>query len=91
MKIKIINNYTKNYIIYKVDFEKHTLEMIDKNGIEFNKDTILNMIFSDKNYNDFISWIRSRVGGKSIGECIKIARHNKLKSIKDDILVEVMN
>ena len=84
MKIKILNNSTNNYIIYNFDFVNHKMN-INKDYI--NNDNILNMIFENKNYDEVISWIRSRVGGKQINECIEIARTNNLKNLKDDLLI----
>ena len=87
MKIKFKNSYSGNYMIYDFDFESHKVELIKNKR---NYDIALGLILIGKNYNELINWIRSRVGGKSLKEAIEIAKNNELKSVKDDILVEIL-
>lgn len=85
MKIKVKNG--KNYIVYNLNIENKELIILEKN---MENDIILNAIFKEKNYDDFISWLSSRVGGKELNEVIEIAKYNKLKTYKDKILVEIL-
>lgn len=85
MKIKVKNG--KNYIVYNLNIENKELIILEKN---MENDIILNTIFKEKNYDDFISWLSSRVGGKELNEVIEIAKYNKLKTYKDKILVEIL-
>lgn len=87
MKIKFKNNYNGNYVTYNFDFENHKVELIEDKR---DKDITLGLITVGKTYNELVNWIRSRVGGKSLKEAIEIAKNNKLKSVKDDILVEIL-
>ena len=87
MKIKFENSYSGNYMIYDFNFENHNFKLIEDKR---NQDIALGLIIIGKNYNELINWIRSRVGGKSLKEAIEIAKNNKLKSVKDDILVEIL-
>ena len=88
MKIKFENNYNGNYIIYDFDFENHKFKLIEDKR---NKDITLDLVIFDKNYDELINWLKARVGGKSLKETLEIAKNNNLKSVKDDLLVKIIN
>lgn len=84
MIIKIENE--NHFIIYEFNTDSKELKIIKNNG-----DNVLNAIFKDKDYDSFVSWLRSRVGGLSLKEILEIAKENELKSIKDNIKVKILN
>ena len=84
MIIKIENE--NHFIIYEFNTDSKDLKIIKNNG-----DNVLNAIFKDKDYDSFVSWLRSRVGGLSLKEILEIAKENELKSIKDNIKVKILN
>lgn len=88
MKIKFENGYNGSYVIFDFDFENSNVKLIED---ERNKDIALGLVIVGKNYNELINWLKARVGGKSLKETLEIAKNNNLKSVKDDLLVKIID
>lgn len=84
MKIKIKN--LNDFMIFELNNESRTI-----NCIKNSDNIILQSIFGEINYDNFISWVKSRTGGLSFSKIVELAKNNQLKSVKDNILVEIID
>lgn len=79
-------NFNKNYIDLIINVKNYSVEKDLSHA-----DPYLINIFNDRNYDDIISWLSSRMGGiQSLLEMVKIIKANNARSFKDNITIKIV-